>query len=68
MKVSARIYLRRSGAFGSSCDGCADTGHHITEDSGRFTVFPLDGGDEPIIRDATREQAEAAITENWRRA
>jgi hypothetical protein len=61
----ARIYLRRNGAFGSSCDGIGDTGHFISEDSGRFTVYP-DGSDDPIIRDASQEDAEAAITRDWR--
>ncbi len=67
MSIGAKIYLRKNGSFGASCDGCADTGYFIAEDSGRFTVYP-DGGAEPIIRDATREQAELAIAADWRQA
>lgn len=65
--MSARIYLRKNKSFGASCDGTADTGHHIIEDSGRFTVLGLD--DETVIaKDATRQQAEEAITRDWRKS
>lgn len=64
----ATLYIRNNGSFGSSCDGCADTGHHIVEDSGRFTVFSVQDmrEDEIIAADATREEAEAAIASDWR--
>ena len=64
MSSTARIYIRRNGALGASCGTVADTGHTILEDSGKFTVF-ADGEDEPIIRDASREQAEKAIAADW---
>lgn len=65
---NAKIYIRRNGQFGASCDGCHDTGHHITEDSGRFTVYPILswGEDDPIVAGVTREQAEKAIARDWR--
>lgn len=65
-REDAKIYIRRNGAFGSSCDGCQDTGHVITENSGMFTVYPVTGDDTPIIRDASRKAAEDAISEDWR--
>lgn len=64
--TGAQIYIRNNGSFGASCDGCKDTGHHITEDSGRFTVFSVDNEGMPIIENATREQAETAIMQDWR--
>lgn len=67
MKTSkAKIYIRRNGAFGAECDGVQDTGHHITEDSGRFTVTSVHDEERRICSDATREQAEAAIAIDWR--
>ena len=63
--MTATIYIRKNGQFGASCDEIADTGHTILEDSGRFTVFG-DGEDEPIIENATRADAEAAIERDWR--
>lgn len=63
---SAKIYLRNNGAFGSSCDGCLDTGHTIAEDSGCFSVWDLDG--KKILEAGTRAEAEKAITEDWRAA
>lgn len=65
---NARLYIRINGAFGSSCDDCQDTGHTILEDSGRFAVFSIQDGreDELIAQDATREEAETAITKDWR--
>lgn len=66
--TGASLYIRRNGAFGASCDGIRDTGHWITEDSGRFTVFPVGGGDDPIVSNVTREEAEKAIAADWRAA
>jgi hypothetical protein len=63
--MSAKIYLRRNGSFGASCDGCQDTGYHIEEDSGRFTIYDHDG--DMLCMDATRENAEAAIALDWRK-
>lgn len=61
----ASIYLRQNGEFGAECDGTKDTGYHITEDSGLFTVRSHDG-DKIIARDATRLAAEMLIAEDWR--
>lgn len=65
--MNAKIYLRRNKSYGSSCDGCADTGHTINEYNGLFTVWTLDG-DSYLITGATREEAERAIAEDWRKA
>jgi len=64
--MGAKLYIRRNGSFGASCDGTLDTGHHITEDSGRFTVYHLDG-DSVLCRDAPRSEAEASIEMDWRK-
>jgi ATP sulfurylase len=63
---SAKIYLRHNGAFGSQCDGTRDTGHHIAEDSGQFLVRSVH--DESVIAKwVSREEAEEAITKDWRK-
>lgn len=62
----AKIYIRRNGSFGSSCDGIQDTGHEIAEDSGRFTVWSVHNEDRRICTDATRDEAEKAIAADWR--
>jgi len=64
--MTAKLYIRRNGAFGASCDGTADTGYDITEDSGKFTVYSLYDPDVVIARDVSREEAEAAIANDWR--
>lgn len=64
--MQATIYLRRNGEFGASCDGVQDTGHHIEEDSGKFTVYSIHDGDEVIAQGATRDEAERAIADDWR--
>lgn len=65
---NASIYIRRNGSFGASCDGTADTGHFIAEDSGRFTVYSIQDmkEDTVIAENATRADAEKAIAEDWR--
>lgn len=68
MSTSANLYLRRNGSFGASCDGVADTGHTIHEDSGFFTVWSIRDPSEIIADDATRAEAEAAIANDWRAA
>lgn len=67
---NAKIYLCRNGSFGASCDGIQSTGHHILEDSGRFTVYSIQDMEEDVViaKDATREEAEAAIAKDWRTA
>jgi hypothetical protein len=64
---TAQLYIRNNGSFGANCDGTADTGHTIHEDSGRFTVFSLDDGDDAICTDATRDEAQDAIARDWRK-
>lgn len=66
MTEAAKIYIRRNGSFGASCDGCRDTGHHIAEDSGRFTVWSPDDDLNPIAVNVTRAEAERAIEADWR--
>lgn len=64
----AKIYLRKNGSFGAECDGVRDTGHHITEDSGRFTVYSADDYEPTTIcADVPREEAEKAIAADWRK-
>lgn len=67
VQMYASMYIRRNGAWGSSCDGCQDTGHHIVEDSGRFTVLSAHDEETVIAEDASRGEAERAIAEDWRR-
>lgn len=64
----AKIYIRNNGAFGASCDGVADTGHLILEDSGRFTVHSVHADEQRICINVTRAAAEQAIAEDWRSA
>lgn len=64
--TGAEIYIRRNGSFGASCDGTRDTGHHIAEDSGLFTVYSVHDPEMPIVRDGTRLAAELAIAKDWR--
>ncbi len=67
VQMYASMYIRRNGAWGSSCDGCLDTGHNIVEDSGRFTVFSAHDEDLVIAMNVARGDAERAIAEDWRR-
>lgn len=64
--MRATIYLRRNGEFGASCGGVQDTGHHILEDSGRFTVYSINDEDVAIAERATQDEAERAIADDWR--
>jgi len=64
----ATLYIRNNRSFGASCDGTRDTGHAIFEDGGLFTVYSIHDDDRPICTNATREQAEKAITDDWRAA
>ena len=64
--MPTKLYLRRNGSFGASCDGVEDTGHHITEDSGRFTVYSLNDPDVTLCENVYRSAAEAAIEREWR--
>lgn len=68
--TKAHIYTRRNGSFGASCDGTADTGRVISEDSGLFTVYSIRDMAEDVViaKNATRAEAEAAIAEDWRTA
>lgn len=63
----ARIYKRQSGGWGSSCDGTADTGHHIYEHaSGKFSVWSIHDEDLEIADKVVRADAERAIAFDWR--
>lgn len=64
----AKLFLRVNGSFGASCNSVADTGHHITEDSGSFTVFSIGDPGRIICEAATRAEAEQAIAEDWNEA
>lgn len=61
----AKLYIKRNGRFGASCDGTLDTGHIIAEDSGLFTVYECDGKNK-LCENVTREEAEACIAQDWR--
>ena len=67
----ATIYFRRNGAPGAMCDGTMDTGHHIVVDRlGRFTVYSVQDMREDVViaENATQQEAEEAITADWRAA
>ena len=64
--MGARIYQRRNGEFGASCDGVADTGHTIEQEHGRYTVWSLDDPDLVIAQSVPIREAEAAIAADWR--
>lgn len=63
--TTARIYIRRNGMFGSSVPGCNDTGHTIHEDSGKFTVWSINGDAQIICEGVSRQHAEIAIAKDW---
>lgn len=68
--MTAQIYTRRNGGYGSSCDGCRDTGHHIvlveTKPVELFKVYSVHDTDLVIAALATRAAAEQAIESDWR--
>jgi len=64
--MTAAIYRRKNGTWGSSCDGCLDTGHHILKVGGNFLVHSIHDEDRRIASNATREEAEKAIAADWR--
>jgi hypothetical protein len=66
--TNAKIYQRREGSFGSSCDGTKDTGHYIATIGGLFEVWSVHDPDRLIATKATREEAEKAIADDWRAA
>jgi hypothetical protein len=65
MSQVAKIYMRRNGSFGSSYRGVEDTGHCIHEDSGKFTVWSIDGSGHRIADGVSRDEAESAISKDW---
>lgn len=68
MTKPAQIYRRKNGSFGASCDGTEDTGHFIDGVAGgRFTVWSIIE-DGHLCTNVTREEAEKAITDEWRAA
>lgn len=64
--MTAKIYRRINGEYGSSCDGIQDTGHTIAEEGGRFTVWSVHDEDRRICTDVDRNEAEKAIAADWR--
>lgn len=62
----AKIYLRKNGSYGSSCDGIEDTGHYIGTLGGTFQVWSVHDPERLIAKDASREEAERAIEADWR--
>lgn len=63
--TAARLYLRRNGSFGASCGTIRDTGHHIAEDSGLFTVWSIHDEEQEICSSVPRKAAESAIAKDW---
>jgi hypothetical protein len=66
--MTAQIYKRRNGRWGSSVEGCGDTGHVITGGEGDFTVLSIKDDETVIARNVARGEAEAAIERDWRQA
>ncbi|MBY2992457.1 hypothetical protein HF272_13565 [Rhizobium leguminosarum] len=62
----AKLYRRRNGTLGSSCDGCADTGHHIVEVEGGLAVYSIHEEETLIANHASPNEAERAIATDWR--
>jgi hypothetical protein len=62
----AKIYRRINGTWGSSCDGCQDTGHHILKIGDRFTAYSVHDIERHVCTYATRQEAEKAIADDWR--
>jgi hypothetical protein len=42
-----------------------DTGHHIVERNGRFTVWSVEDEHKRICADVSRVKAEKAIADDW---
>jgi len=64
--LSAEIYLDRVGRFKARIGEIRNTGHRITEDSGRFTVYSITmRGNRVLSLNTTRDKAEADITAEW---
>ena len=71
MTKKATIWFRRNGEAGAMCDGTMDTGHHIVvEHLDRFSVYSIHDMKEDVViaQNATQEDAEKAIAEDWRTA
>ncbi len=64
--AAAKIYVRKNGKLGSSCDGTSDTGHFIATVEGKYLVWSIHNEDERICTDGSREEAEKAIADDWR--
>lgn len=63
--MTATIYQRRNGDYGSSYGTTQDTGHHITERNGKWTVFSIKDDERIIAKDASKQEALAAIERDW---
>lgn len=62
----AEIYLHpKTGRFHARVRETANTGHSISEDSGRFTVTSIITKNGLLCRNATREEAEKDIAREW---
>lgn len=67
--MNAKIYRRANGQFGSSCDGCADTGHRIVSNGDdTFTVWSIHDEEMVIADRLSRADAEFEIAADWREA
>ena len=66
--MTAVIYQRMNGKYAASCNGTQDTGHHIIEKNGWFTVYSIKDDETVIARNAPREQAAKAIEIDWANA
>lgn len=62
----AKIYIRRNGSYGAKYGSVCDTGHCIHEDSGKFTVWSIDGSGHIIADNLPKEEAERAIAYDWK--
>lgn len=62
----ATVYIRNNGSFGVACGKTQDAGYHITEDSGKFTVWNSD--ERLVCKDVGRDEAEREIYKDWNRA
>jgi hypothetical protein len=65
MLRDAKLWKRQNGAWGSSCGGVQDTGHHIEELGGHFTIWSIHDEYKRICTDVSRVKAEKAIAEDW---
>ncbi|MBB3945901.1 hypothetical protein GGQ73_001836 [Rhizobium skierniewicense] len=64
--ITAELYVHpKLKCFRARVGSVSNTGHHITEDSGRFTVKSIITKDAWLCRDNTRADAEDEIAREW---